>query len=40
VDEPAEFAEWRELQDLQAARTVHNPGREERKRARGSAFAD
>jgi hypothetical protein len=40
VDEPGEFAEWRELQDLQAARTVHNPGRRETQRARGRAFAD
>ncbi len=27
VDEPREFAEWRELQDFQAARTMHNPWR-------------
>jgi hypothetical protein len=40
VDEPREFTERRELQDLQAARTVHYPGRRKTQRARGSAFAD
>jgi len=40
VDEPREFTEWRELQDLQATGTAHNPGRRETQRARGSAFAD
>jgi hypothetical protein len=40
VDQPGEFAEGRELEDLQAARTVHKPGRRETQRARGVAFAD
>jgi len=39
VDEPREFAEWRELQDFQAAGTVHDPGRREKQRAPSSAFA-
>jgi len=39
VDEPREFAQRRELQNSQAAGTVHDPGRREKQRARGSAFA-
>jgi hypothetical protein len=40
VHEPRKFSERRELEDLQAARTVHKPGRRETQRARGVAFAD
>jgi hypothetical protein len=40
VDEPREFKERRELQDLQAAGTAHLPGRRETQRARSNAFAD
>jgi hypothetical protein len=40
VDEPREFKERRELQDLQAAGTAHHPGRQETQGARDGAFAD
>ena len=40
VDEPREFTEWRELQDLQAVRMMHYPGRRKTQPARSSAFAD
>jgi hypothetical protein len=40
MDEPREFKEWRELQDLQAMRMAHHPGRQETQGARDGAFAD
>ncbi len=39
MHQPGEFAEGRELENFQAAGTVHDPGRREKQRARNSAFA-
>ena len=40
MDEPGQLAEGRELQDLQAVRMMHYPGRRKTQPAQSSAFAD